>query len=80
MDITAIEGRELTSVEFGADFVKLRFIDSTGSAGPMFTLYAWPHCCLRRSRLRMVSRSIATGSARRSASRLRRRRCMKTTR
>jgi hypothetical protein len=37
MDISAIEGRELTSVEFAADSMKLRF------DGPTFTLYAWPH-------------------------------------
>jgi hypothetical protein len=37
MDITAIEGQELTAVEFVQDFLRLRF------DGPMLTLYAWPH-------------------------------------
>ncbi len=40
MDITAIEGQELTAVEFVADYVRLRF------DGPMLTLYAWPHVLL----------------------------------
>ena len=40
MDITAIEGRELTAVEFVSDYVRLRF------DGPMLTLYAWPHILL----------------------------------
>ena len=37
MDITAIEGQELTAVEFVQDYLRLRF------DGPMLTLYAWPH-------------------------------------
>jgi len=37
MDITALEGQELTSVEFVADYLRLRF------DGPMLTMYAWPH-------------------------------------
>jgi hypothetical protein len=37
MDITAIEGQELTAVEFVQDYLGLRF------DGPMLTLYAWPH-------------------------------------
>jgi hypothetical protein len=37
MDITAIEGQELTAVEFVGDFLRLRF------DGPLLTLYAWPH-------------------------------------
>jgi hypothetical protein len=37
MDITAIEGQELTAVEFVGDYLRLRF------DGPMLTLYAWPH-------------------------------------
>lgn len=40
MDISAIEGQELTSVEFVSDYVRLRF------DGPMLTLYAWPHVLL----------------------------------
>jgi hypothetical protein len=40
MDITAIEGQELTAVEFVADYLRLRF------DGPMLTLYAWPHVLL----------------------------------
>jgi hypothetical protein len=40
MDITAIEGQELTAVEFVQDFLRLRF------DGPMLTLYAWPHVLL----------------------------------
>ncbi len=40
MDITAIEGQELTAVEFVQDFLRLRF------DGPMLTLYAWPHLLL----------------------------------
>jgi hypothetical protein len=37
MDITAIEGQELTAVEFVGDYLRLRF------DGPMLTMYAWPH-------------------------------------
>ena len=37
MDVTAIEGQELTAVEFVQDFLRLRF------DGPMLTLFAWPH-------------------------------------
>ena len=37
MDITALEGQELTAVEFVADYLRLRF------DGPMLTFYAWPH-------------------------------------
>jgi hypothetical protein len=40
MDITALEGQELTAVEFVQDFLRLRF------DGPMLTLYAWPHVLL----------------------------------
>ncbi len=40
MDITEIEGQELTAVEFVSDYVRLRF------EGPLFTLYAWPHVLL----------------------------------
>lgn len=40
MDISAIEGQELTAVEFVADYVRLRF------DGPLLTLYAWPHVLL----------------------------------
>lgn len=40
MDISAIEGQELSSVEFVSDYVRLRF------DGPMLTLYAWPHVLL----------------------------------
>lgn len=40
MDISAIEGQELTAVEFVQDFLRLRF------DGPMLTLYAWPHVLL----------------------------------
>ena len=36
MDISAIEGQELTAVEFVTDYVRLRF------DGPMLTLYNWP--------------------------------------
>lgn len=42
MDIGAIEGAELTAVEFVSDYLRLRF----GDPGPMFTLYAWPHVLL----------------------------------
>lgn len=37
MDVTALEGQELTAVEFIGDYLRLRF------DGPMLTLYAWPH-------------------------------------
>jgi hypothetical protein len=37
MDVTALEGQELTAVEFVADYLRLRF------DGPMVTMYAWPH-------------------------------------
>ena len=40
MDISAIEGQELTAVEFVTDYLRLRF------DGPMLTLYAWPHILL----------------------------------
>ena len=40
MDITAIEGQELSAVEFVADYLRLRF------DGPMLTLFAWPHILL----------------------------------
>ena len=37
MDVTALEGQELSAVEFVGDYLRLRF------DGPMLTLYAWPH-------------------------------------
>lgn len=40
MDVSAIEGQELTAVEFVSDYLRLRF------DGPMLTLYAWPHVLL----------------------------------
>ncbi|MDQ2925767.1 MAG: hypothetical protein M3R43_09465 [Acidobacteriota bacterium] len=40
MYISAIEGQELTAVEFVADHLRLRF------DGPLFTLYDWPHVLL----------------------------------
>ncbi len=40
MDVSAIEGQELTAVEFVEDYLRLRF------DGPMLTLYAWPHVLL----------------------------------
>ena len=40
MDISALEGQELTAVEFVSDFLRLRF------DGPLLTLYAWPHILL----------------------------------
>jgi hypothetical protein len=40
VDISAIEGQELTAVEFVGDYLRLRF------DGPMLTLYAWPHVLL----------------------------------
>ena len=40
MDISAIEGQELTAVEFVSDYMRLRF------DGPLLTLYAWPHVLL----------------------------------
>lgn len=40
MDVTALEGQELTAVEFVSDYLRLRF------DGPMLTLYAWPHVLL----------------------------------
>lgn len=40
MDISAIEGQELTAVEFVSDYLRVRF------DGPMLTLYAWPHILL----------------------------------
>ena len=40
MDVSALEGQELTAVEFVADYLRLRF------DGPMLTLYAWPHVLL----------------------------------
>jgi hypothetical protein len=40
VDISAIEGQELSAVEFVSDFVRLRF------DGPLVTLFAWPHILL----------------------------------
>ncbi len=40
MDVSALEGQELTAIEFVADYVRLRF------DGPMLTLYAWPSVLL----------------------------------
>jgi hypothetical protein len=37
VEISAIEGQELTAVEFIADYLRLRFDE------PTLTLYAWPH-------------------------------------
>jgi hypothetical protein len=37
MDLTGLEGQELTAVEFVGDYLRLRF------DGPLFTMYAWPH-------------------------------------
>jgi hypothetical protein len=42
MDVTAIEGQELTAVEFVSDYLRLRF----GESGPMLTLHTWPHVLL----------------------------------
>lgn len=46
MDLSALEGLELSSVEFVSDYLRLRFADSPGSTGPLLTLYAWPHILL----------------------------------
>ncbi len=46
MDLSAMEGQELTAVEFVGDYLRLRFGDVPGSPGPMLTLYAWPHILL----------------------------------
>ncbi|MDE1154812.1 MAG: hypothetical protein PW735_03675 [Acidobacteriaceae bacterium] len=46
MDISAIEGQELWAVEFVSDYLRLHFADSGGAAGPMLTLYTWPHLLL----------------------------------
>ena len=40
MDVSAIEGQELSAVEFVTDYLRLRF------DGPMLTLFAWPHILL----------------------------------
>lgn len=40
MDVSALEGQELSAVEFVSDFLRLRF------DGPLLTLYAWPHVLL----------------------------------
>lgn len=40
MDVSAMEGQELTAVEFIGDYLRLRF------DGPALTLYAWPHVLL----------------------------------
>lgn len=40
MDVSALEGQELSAVEFVADYLRLRF------DGPMLTLYNWPHVLL----------------------------------
>jgi hypothetical protein len=41
MDITAIEGQELTAIEFVQDYLRIRF------DGPTLTYYAWPHLLFR---------------------------------
>jgi hypothetical protein len=46
MDVSALEGQELTAVEFVGDYLRLRFGDSPGAIGPMLTLYAWPSVLL----------------------------------
>jgi hypothetical protein len=40
MDVSAIEGQELSAIEFVSDYLRLRF------DGPLLTLYAWPHVLL----------------------------------
>lgn len=40
MGLSAIEGAELTAVEFVEDYVQLRF------GGPLLRLYAWPYVML----------------------------------
>lgn len=40
MDVSSLEGQELTAIEFVSDYLRLRF------DGPMLTLYAWPHVLL----------------------------------
>jgi hypothetical protein len=40
MDVSAIEGQELTAIEFVQDYLRIRF------DGPMLTFYAWPHVLL----------------------------------
>ena len=45
MDVSALEGEELSAVEFIADYLRLRFGEA-GSPGPSLTLYAWPHILL----------------------------------
>jgi hypothetical protein len=40
VDISDIEGQELSAVEFVSDYLRLRF------DGPTLTLYAWPHVLL----------------------------------
>lgn len=40
MDVSALEGQELTAVEFVSDYLRLRF------DGPTLTLYAWPSVLL----------------------------------
>lgn len=40
MDVSALEGQELTAIEFVGDYLRLRF------DGPMLTLYAFPHVLL----------------------------------
>ena len=40
IDVSALEGEELTAVEFVLDYLQLRF------NGPTLTLYAWPHLLL----------------------------------
>jgi len=37
IDLSRLEGQELTAVEFVGDYLRLRF------DGPMLTMYAWPH-------------------------------------
>ena len=40
MDVTALEGQELTAVEFVHDYLQLRF------DGPLLTFYEWPSVLL----------------------------------
>jgi hypothetical protein len=41
MDVSGIEGQELTAVEFVSDYLRLRF------DVPLLTFYAWPHVLLQ---------------------------------
>ena len=74
MDISAIEGEELKSVEFVEDYLQLRFGE------PLLRLYAWPHVLLPDFPVAFGEPEYRNALCSRSAKRSRRRCWKRTTR